>query len=266
MIKRIGGSPEQALSNDFKLDTNGLLQNAWNLNKSTFLPLLGALVILIFLSSVIDGGLQSYFNVVIDVENESFENLLGGYLVSILAVTIIIFFPMQAALYKMGIRNAASEVSSQPEVYKNTPWMIFNYIKSPFKYMAVETLKNILPFAAFILGTLVHPVLGFALALFLGICLQFSTPLVVQENLSIFKAVKVSFIVIAKKFLPFFILNFVMLVLVVLSSFLLFIPLIWLGPMFFNLIGVVYRDVFGIEVEVAEEDTRSSNENPDVQI
>src|SRR5690554_1585906 len=45
-LKRIGGSPGNALSNNFKINSNEVLQEAWELTKTTKPPfLLGALII-----------------------------------------------------------------------------------------------------------------------------------------------------------------------------------------------------------------------------
>lgn len=254
MIKRIGGSPEKALNNDFNLDTNALLQQAWNLTKSTILPLLGAVLLIWAISQL--GGLllQSAFDFQVPETVEEFENLAWptGFVVAMLVLYLLVLLPMQAAMYKMGIRNAAAQEADNPETYKNKPLMVFNYLTNPLRYGGVELLRNVIPMIVFVIGVMIHPFVGIALAAFVGISLQLSTPLVVQDGLNPFKAVGVSLSVIAKNFLPFLVLTFVMVVLVFLSALLLFIPLLWFVPMYYNLIGLVYKEVFGIEVEISD--------------
>ncbi|RTE87251.1 MULTISPECIES: hypothetical protein [Gammaproteobacteria] len=255
MMKRIGGSPEKALNNDFKLDTNALLQQAWNLTKSTILPLLGALLLIWAISQAGGYLLQSFFDFQMPETPEEFESMVlpTGFVLSMLVLYFFLLLPMQAAMYKMGIRNAAAVEAEYPETYKNKPLMVFNYLSNPFRYGGVELLRGIIPVVALVIGIMIHPFVGFALAGFVAISLQLSTPLVVQDGLNPFKAIGVSFRVIAKNFVPFLVITFVMIVLVFLSALLLFIPLLWFVPMYYNLIGLVYKDVFGIEVEISDQ-------------
>ncbi|CUS48977.1 MAG: putative membrane protein [Idiomarinaceae bacterium HL-53] len=257
MIKRVGGSPEAAMNNNFKLDSNLILKEAWDLTRKNFLTMLGAVVIMLLISMIVDSSLQDYFGVVIEMgaNGEPIINVPGGYIASFMVFWFVVMAPLQAALTKMGIRNATAEEAEDPTPYKNKPWMVFNYSKTPWKVSFVEFGRLFLPMftvgflAAFGLG-----LIGLLVGLFLAITLQLSTALVVQDGLSTFKAFKVSVQVITKKFFPFLTIGFVMFVLFILGFITFGIGLLWVIPMHYNLIGVLYKHIFGVEVEVNSDD------------
>lgn len=267
-VKRIGGSPEKALSNSFTLDPNVILQEAWELTKVTKGPFLVGAIIIYFitlLGTIIFNPLQGDLTIIEDI-----SEVPWGFIVSQLAMQIVAAV-LLAGLINMGLRNAVRYVrSSENEltvVPENKPTMVFEHLLRAWPIVAVELIKLLGLVVIMYLGFLIGSLFQISLRTFFGfwlivgvtftIGLSLAIPLVIKDQLNPLKAVRVSLRVISRQFFAFATIYMVMSILAVLAVLTFGIGFIWVIPMFYNVKGILYREVFGIETHVKATDTYS---------
>ncbi len=261
LVKRIGGSPGNALSNNFKLDSNQVLQEAWELTKTTKPPfLLGAIIVYLvaIAGSVILEPLQ------VDLATIEETGVIPfGMLVSQLALQVVVAV-LLAGLISMGLRNAVRHVkSSEGEttlVPENSPKMVFSHFTGAWPIAAIEVVKMVGIIALITLGIMLANPLGLEVNTLFGIFmlisltfavgLSLAVPLVIKDQLGPIKAIRISLTVVFRRFFTFLSIYAVFTILFMLSIFTLGIGLIWVIPLFYNVKGILYREIFGIETYV----------------
>jgi len=251
-IKRLGGSPSVALSNNFKIDTNAMLEEAWRLTKTTKAPIVTGALIMFVIALVCSQLIAGLFPPTELPDGSIAPTPMYLFLFMVLQIGIMPIF--MAGLFMMGVKNSVSLSDAfaryKPIVPANSPSMVFALFRQPWPVIATEAIRQAILTASLAIAFAGFGLIGFAMWIFFAVTLNLAIPLVIKDNLSPFKAIKVSVQVSARKFFQFFILYFVMLVLFFLGLLTLGVGLIWVVPMYFNLIGIVYRDVFGIETPV----------------
>jgi len=260
-LKRIGGSPGNALSNNFTLNSNDVLQEAWELTKTTKPPfLLGALIIYLIAlgSSFILEPLQP------EIGNlEELETIPWMLVFSQLAMQVVVAV-LLAGLISMGLRNAVRHVKSsdgeQTVVPNNSPNMVFSHFSGAWPIAAIEVIKMVGILALVVLAVTLATPLGLTIntlfailliiSLTLAVGLSLAIPLVIKDHLSPIKAMRISLTVVFRRLFTFLSIYAVLSILFILSLFTLGIGLIWTIPLFYNAKGIIYREIFGIETHV----------------
>lgn len=257
---RVGNTPQKALSNEFTVQLDPVLKEAWLLSRTSKQPFLfGALIIYVVAT------LLSVLLLPSEQEPAAFmslDNIPSGFFAAHIVSNLIISV-MLAGLLLMGLRNAAKsqlKPALQKKLPVNHPNLVFYFFKQPIKIIVVELIQLILiMLTVFIVGlfssTLGLPgAMAFAFMLcafaFVYVSLSFAVALVIQDNLPALKALQISFL-ITKKRLRFFVAFYaIFLGLVVVSVFTFFIGFIWVIPLYFHAKGILYRDIFGIELPI----------------
>jgi|SRR5690554_1854932 len=260
-LKRIGGSPGNALSNNFTLNSNDVLQEAWELTKTTKPPfLLGALIIYLIAlgSSFILEPLQP------EIGNlEELETIPWMLVFSQLAMQVVVAV-LLAGLISMGLRNAVRHVKSsdgeQTVVPNNSPNMVFSHFSGAWPIAAIEVIKMVGILALVVLAVTLATPLGLTIntlfailliiSLTLAVGLSLAIPLVIKDHLSPIKAMRISLTVVFRRLFTFLSIYAALSILFILSLFTLGIGLIWTIPLFYNAKGIIYREIFGIETHV----------------
>lgn len=105
----------------------------------------------------------------------------------------------------------------------------------------------------------------FALFVLIAIYLQLSftlaTPLILERQLSVSRAIFASVLILNKKMLPLIAIYAIFTVIVIISALPLLLGLIFTIPMSFNVIGVIYNRLIGVPEETTNTETTITEES-----
>ncbi|OUS12660.1 hypothetical protein A9Q89_05490 [Gammaproteobacteria bacterium 53_120_T64] len=162
-------------------------------------------------------------------------NVSGGMLSSVMLQVAImaIMYPFMAGIIMLGIHRSVELPLSYTSV--------FGYFTYTLPLLGVAVLMSILITLGFLL--LVIP------GIYLSLAYMFAVPLVVEKNLGVWEAMETSRKAVTTHWFKLFFLFLFMGLILVISALPLGIGLIWAYPMMLAMTGVMYREIFGVEVE-----------------
>lgn len=241
-IVQIGGNIESALKGDYQIDVKAILTEAWQqtltsrsaINLGLLFSLLLGMSVSFFVSSYL-GGMEA---VLADPE--------AGMLLNVI-VTVAVW-PFVGGVEMMGVLHAVG--------MKTNVKMIFSFLKRASWVVLCALFTSVL----ISLGIQLFILPG----IFLAVTLSLTIPLVIEKKMTPMKAIVLSIQSLRFKFLSLLYIYF----LLVLSLVLLFFPLAlllesnfaplgimisligisFLAPLFYNVKGILYREIFGISV------------------
>ncbi len=224
----IGGNIESALKGEYQLDVKEILQEGWMLTKQ------GKSIILQGLLLVFSIGIATFTFIFHWLGIQNLDEISPGFRMLIDLSFTILLSPFLAALVMIGISNSIRAVSK--------PAFIFHFIP--------KTL--ILSLAAILVSAIVQ--LGFILFIIPGIYLlvatSFTIPLVLDKGLTPAKAMITSVKVTTFNWFDFAKIFGFFALLSILCLVTFGVALFWVAPYYYNVKGILYRDVFGVEVNV----------------
>jgi hypothetical protein len=138
--------------------------------------------------------------------------------------------PIGVGLFMLGLKRATETPVQASEV--------FSYFSKAVSLFVTMLLMYVMIFIGFIL--LVLP----GIYLMVAYCL--ALPLVAEKNLSPWRALEVSRKAVTHRWFRFVGLYLVMMVIMVLAMIPIGIGMIWVLPMFLLVIGIIYRNIFGL--------------------
>lgn len=232
---RIGGDLEQALKGQYQIDVKAILSEAWSTTGSNWRPLalasattlaltfLGAMALVqLILSS---GGPELTTEVLLESSALWQSNLLLTALVA----------PFFGGLAMMGVRGAVNLPCRAGQVF--------------------DVVRLIIPLALAALLSSLLVNLGVGLFLLPGIYLMvgtsMATTLIIEKRLTPLKAIWFSIRGLHHNWLKFFQLYTAAFLLFLLAMIPMGLGLIWVSPFYYNLKGIIYREVFGIRVGIS---------------
>lgn len=257
-LTRVGGSPAGALSNNFTLNSNDILQEAWELTKSTKLPFLLGTIIIYAIAVAFSFVLEPFQpdqNKIEDLVRIPWLLVLGQIAVHFVLAVLI------AGLISMGLRNAVRHVKTAEVeatiVPPNSATMVFSHFSTAWPIVAIELTKMLGLLVIILAASALATALSLSLTTIFGVVtlialtfalgLSLAVPLVIKDQLGPLKAMRISLTVVFRRLFVFLSLYAVFFVLAILSLLTLGIGLIWTIPLFYNAKGIIYREVFGIE-------------------
>lgn len=227
--KRIGGSLEQALESKHSFNPMQVLKEGFQLTKTSIPSLLGAAFLaLVIFTVILMLALQFVGEGVFDVENPRTVMI-------ILLIQIMVMPPLFAAIHVMGMRHAIGEKTQVSD--------LFAFIKQPFPFILIALLTQVI---TQLTAGVLPGIIGLLVVGFISITLSMAIPLAAEYQLSPIQAIRSSFIAVIKRFGAFLNVYLVLLVLFLLSLVTLGLALIVVVPFFYNVKGIMYREVFGI--------------------
>lgn len=221
------GDLDRALEGDYSFDVKAVLKEGWALTKLDNSALLFGMLF-VFLVAFIVVSLAQFFAAQRAIELHDPYFLLGSQV-----VLTVVTAPFTAALVMMGINNSIGGKSKFSH--------LFNFVNRTFILLIAILMTSILVD------------LGLRLLLIPGIYLFIATgfviPLILDKGLLPSRALVVSIKVVTFQWLNFIKLYafFALLFLLVVVTF--GIALIWVAPFYYNVKGLLYRDIFGVGVE-----------------
>ena len=241
-IVQVGGNIESALKGDYQINVKAILTESWQQTLKSRLAinlgLLFSLILGILVSLLVSNYLGGIESVLADPDASMLLNVV---------VTIAVW-PFIAGVEMMGVLNAVG--------LKTAPKMTFGFLKRASWVVLCALLTSILISLGFQLFILP--------GIFLAVTLSLTIPLVIEKKMTPMKAIVLSIQTLRFKFLSLLVLYFILL----LSLLVLILPLAlllessfaplgimiflfgcsFLAPLFYNVKGIVYREIFGVSL------------------
>jgi uncharacterized membrane protein len=224
----LGGSLEDAVAGHYAFTIGGVIQEAWERTKGLKGPFWGGAVLLFF-------GLVAVSFVLGLVLGRGHMSMGGSMLVPMLSQLLItiVLYPCMAGIFMMGVRRSVD----QPISFQ----MLFGY----FPYLVPLVIAGILMTVLMMLGFVLLIIPG----IYLAVGYSFTIPLIVEKNLGAWEAMETSRKAVTRHWFKIFFLYLVMTLIFIISAIPLGIGIIWTYPMFVAMIGVMYREMFGVAAE-----------------
>mgnify|MGYP000070699340 CR=1 FL=1 len=256
-IVQVGGNIESALKGDYRIDVKAILTESWQQTLKSriainlgllFSLLLGMLVS--FLGSNYLGGIEA---VLADPQASMLLNVV---------VTIAVW-PFIGGVEMMGVLHAVG--------MKTNVKMTFSFLQRASWVVLCALFTSVLISIGFQL--LIVP------GIFLAVTLSLTIPLVIEKKMTPMKAIILSIQTLRFKFLSLLyiylilflslVLLFMPLALLLESSFaplgvmILLVGMSFLAPLFYNVKGILYREIFGISLATNKPADINSNLAPE---
>ena len=211
------GSIESALAGDYDFEITDILEEAWQSIDGYKLPF--AIVSSIYFAI--------YLLVILPL-----AFLLGDSAGAqwVMQAVGLLFVPMNAAFFMMGIRMARGEALDNA--------MLFAHYDKLLPLVGLQIAISL----AVMLGLVMLIIPG----IYIAIAVMFAMPLMVEKNLSILDAFETSRKAVTFHWFKFFLLMLAMMLITLISILPLGIGLFWTMPMMVAMSGILYRRVFGV--------------------
>jgi hypothetical protein len=235
----IGGNIDKATRGDYQLDVTAILKEAWLKTQHTKQPINFALLGILSLGMLVTLVFSSYFGGVEAV----FSDQKSSFLLNMLLTLII--WPFLAGVEMMGIYHSVG--------IKPRGALVFAFLKRG-SWVAITALFT---------STIIS--IGLALfvlpGIFLAVVTSLAIPLVVEKQMTPLKAVWLSLKALTYQWFKVFTLYLFVTSLLLLSLlpfasfqgpaiFVFFIALVYIAPLFYNIKGILYREIFGMRVQI----------------
>ncbi|MCG3863721.1 MULTISPECIES: hypothetical protein [unclassified Photobacterium] len=247
----IGGSIEKALKGEVELQPVTVLIEAWKItgkNIFSFLPavicLFLAQVALLLLGLEVQLGSPTvFFDAFITGQGFTPEILKAGFMANFWSDVLIA--PLYVGVSLMALNHAVGLPSKPSQIVKG------------FSFTIVSLITMLLLSSIQGLGSSLFPLVG----LFLTMALSMAILLVCEKKVSPIKAIQYSFMATIRKVLPMTAIYIVIMLMFFISIATAGIGLIWTLPFFFNVKGIIYRNMFGVTLQVTSV-AKSDDEQP----
>lgn len=228
---------ERSLTQGYRLDIRGILQEGWTQTRvhgfGLLLAIAGVVAIWLLLTQVMAAPYLA------GDEEQDLSLLLS------LLITVLIS-PMTSALDMLGLQQSLGVRARAGQVFD-----FFRHFVRLGSLSLLSTLCTSLFGPLFALLGL--PVtLALVPSVLLGMGLIFSVPLVLERGVSPLQAILLSLRLFIRGLPTLLLLHGIMFVLFFLALIPMGLGLIWVAPLYYNIKGILYRDLCGIGVEVTE--------------
>lgn len=239
---QIGSTPEKAVQGDYSIDVRAILTEGWELTKTNKQPILVGLLFVLLIGVIVTLGAAQYMGGIELVMQDNQKQVI----LNLLATVII--WPFLAGVEMMGISHSVG--------IKTRSGFIFAFLKR----------SAFIALTALIIASITS--IGFYLILpgiYLAIALSLTIPLIVEKNMSPMAAILLSLKATRFQWFKLFQIFglFLLLAITSLLPFALALPpliamaifmtcLFFLAPFYYNVKGVLYREIFGVRMEVIE--------------
>ncbi|MGF1683518.1 hypothetical protein [Photobacterium minamisatsumaniensis] len=236
----VGGSVEKAVKGESELQSLAVLQEAWRVtakNMLTFLPavigLFLAQVALLLLGLQVQlGSASMFFDSIIQGGEISAEVIEAGYMANFWSD--VLSAPLYAGISLMALNHAVGLPSKPSHLVKGFPFALVSIVT----VLLTSSLQGI--------GNALFPLVG----LFLSMAFSFAIILVCEKRITPLKAIQYSLMATGRKILPMTAIFIAIMTMFIISFATAGVGLIWTIPFFFNAKAIIYRNLFGITLQV----------------
>ncbi len=246
-IVQVGGSIERALKGDYQIDVKAILTESWQQTLRSRLAINLGLLFSLLLGMLVSFVASSYLG---GIENVLADPQAGMLLNVVVTVAI---WPFMAGVEMMGVQHAVG--------MKTNAKMTFAFLNRASWVVLCALFTSVLISIGFQLFVLP--------GIFLAVTLSLTVTLVIEKKMMPMKAVVLSIKALRFKFFPLLTLYSLLLasLIVLILPFLLLlessiapfgiviflIGMTFLAPLFYNVKGIIYREVFGIGIATTDD-------------
>ena len=245
----LGGDVKISLTEGYQLNFKSLFKDAFNITKKNYLSLI---IACIFTTAILLAGYALIIESMIDSDEtlQLFTNLV---------FSAMVMTPLITGLQMMGVHHSIG--------LKTKATNLFNYYNIILKLAVASVIINVCVFLVTTLFTEFMGDIGVQLSLivllYLNMTFSFVYPLIAEKKLSPQLAIKISFKLVNKNLRQFTLMHLLLGVLAVIAVLPSGLGLFLFIPFYFNLMGIVYRQVCGIGVVASESSKSDDNDNND---
>ncbi|OLQ70059.1 hypothetical protein BIT28_11025 [Photobacterium proteolyticum] len=247
----VGGSIDKAMKGDSELQAFAILQEAWKVTAKNFLSFLPAIIGL-FLAQValLMLGLQVqlgdaslFFEAIVTGGEISSEIVQAGYMANFWSD--VLSAPLYVGVSLMALNHAVGLPTKPSHLVKGFPFTLVSVVTM----LLTSSLQGV--------GNAIFPLIG----LFLSMGFSMAIILVCEKRVTPLKAIQYSLVATVRKLMPLTAIYLVVLIMFFISFATAGVGLIWTIPFFFNVKGIVYRNLFGITLQVTSMKKGSDDDN-----
>jgi hypothetical protein len=258
---QVGGSIESALKGDYVIDIKSVLTEAWQLTQSTRKPINLGILFVFILGVFIFSLCNQYFDMLSQIYTvieagestpiDNIQSLQNNLLMTDLIITLCIW-PFLAGVIMMGVFNAVGIKTHFNDIFiflKKAAWVVLCAV--------IQSMLVNLGLSLFVIP-----------GIFLLVSLSLTIPLLIDKNVTPLKAIILSIRATRFKwFQLFYIHSFLVFIFILLliplsllaNSSLVMVGLViflfgmsYLAPMYLNVKGILYREIFGLHLQVQQ--------------
>lgn len=226
----IGGDIDKTLKGEFDFDIKEVFEQAWSLTQTTKGVIVQSLLVILSVIFVLVYGIIAYVGPE-NIENNTVQlEPMTRLLMEV--VSTILIAPLMAGVVMMGVNHSVGA--------KSKPANLFQYVSQCLPIVLASLMTGILLQLG--LALLILP------GLYLAVAMSFSTPLVVEKKMTPLAAIVTSVKAVNHRVLKFSLLYLIFFGLLLVGFMTLGVALIWIAPLYYNVKGILYRDMFGVTV------------------
>ncbi|ENY71034.1 hypothetical protein G114_15226 [Aeromonas diversa CDC 2478-85] len=234
---RIGGDLERSLNQGYRLDIKGILQEGWTQTRANGFGLLLAIAGVVAIWLLLT---QTMVAPHLTEEDDPGLTLLLSLLITVL------ISPMTSALDMLGVQQSLGVRARAGQVFD-----FFRHFVRLGSLSLLSTLCTSL-FGPLFAAVGLPVMLALVPSTLIGMGLLFSVPLMLERGVSPPQAILLSLRLFLRGLPTLLLLHGVMLLLFFLALIPMGLGLLWVAPLYYNVKGILYRDLCGIGVEVTE--------------
>jgi hypothetical protein len=245
----LGGDIKKSLTEGYRFDLKKLLLDGVKVTRKHFLPLFSACIFMmvmafVLVSQFIDGN-----------TSVSDPKVIAVFFLSVL----LIVPPLMTGMIMMGIHHSIG--------LKTNSLHLFNYFKIILKLSLAAMMINLMTNLASMLLGQVFGNIGFILSIIVLLYLKMSFclvyPLIAEKKASPVVALKLSFKLVHKNLGQFTLLLILFCVLFFIGLLTSGLGLLIIIPFCINVLGIVYRQICGVSIEVTTASPDDGNDRSD---
>lgn len=230
----LGGDIKKSLTEGYRLDFKALFKDAFVITRKHYFPLITASLFTII---ILAGCYHFLFEVASTLSETS--KMIANYI-----ITLLIAPPLLTGLQMMGVHHAIG--------LKTKSNHLFNYFNILLKLSLATMIISLITNVISVLFTQTMGDLGLVLSilvlLYLNMAFSLVYPLIAEKKLSAQMALRLSFRLVHKNLWQFTLLFILLAVLFVIALLPSGLGMFIFIPFYFNLMGIVYRQICGVSV------------------
>ncbi|PKH03204.1 hypothetical protein CXF72_07730 [Psychromonas sp. MB-3u-54] len=243
----LGGDIKKSLSEGHRFDLKSLFKDAFVLTKKNFLPLAVASFVTI---SLLGLAYIYIFDSFSDADQST--PMVLNYI-----ITLLIAPPLLTALQMMGIHHSVGLKTKANDLFK-----YFNIIlKLSMAAMMLSLISNLVSLGLTQLFGSIGLQLSVVALLYFNMVFCLVNPLIAEKKLTPVLALTLSFKIVNKNLLQFSFIYLLLIILFFVAIITSGLGLLFVVPFYFNIMGIIYRQVCGVSVVAVEGQPPAENDN-----
>ncbi len=248
----VGGSIEKAMKGDVDLQPIAVLQEAFKITTKNFTKFLPA-VICLFIAQIALlllglkvqlGNPNVFFDAFITGKGFTPDILKAGFMANFWSDVLIA--PLYVGVSLMALNHSVGLPTKPSQIVKGFSFTLVSIIT----ILLISSIQGI--------GSSIFPLVGG----FLTMALSMAILLVCEKRVTPIKAIQYSFMATVRKVMPMTAIYLIVMIFFFMSLVTAGIGLIWTLPFFFNVKAIIYRNMFGITLQVTSVSNPNDSNKP----